>query len=60
MIHVWKGNHAFEMEKVTSAGLKTILSSPWYLDYVSYGAIWKNYYKVDPHDFNGKQFRHFK
>ena len=54
VIHVWKGNHALEIEKVTSAGLKAILSSPWYLDYIKYGATWKDYYNVDPHDFNGK------
>ncbi len=28
-----------EMEKVTSAGFHTVLSAPFYLNYISYGAL---------------------
>ncbi|XP_033109419.1 beta-hexosaminidase subunit beta-like [Anneissia japonica] len=41
------------LEKVTKLGLKTILSAPWYLNYISYGPDWKNFYQTEPEDFNG-------
>lgn len=53
VIEVWKGGEQKEMAAVTAAGLRAILSSPWYLDYISYGADWRNYYKVEPLNFNG-------
>ena len=53
VVEVWKDHYQKELFDVTAAGLKAIISSPWYLDYISYGADWQNYYKVEPLDFNG-------
>lgn len=48
------GRYNDEMSKVTAAGYPTLLSAPWYLDYISYAQDWQNYYKVEPHSFNGQ------
>ncbi|XP_013385149.1 beta-hexosaminidase subunit alpha-like isoform X3 [Lingula anatina] len=53
VVEVWKGGYPAEMSKVTQIGLRTILASPWYLDYISYGTDWPKYYRPDPHNFNG-------
>ncbi|KAM6975775.1 beta-hexosaminidase subunit beta isoform 1-T1 [Tautogolabrus adspersus] len=56
IIHVWKGNqlqYQNEMANVTSAGYQTLLSTPWYLNRISYGQDWRGHYKADPQDFNG-------
>jgi hexosaminidase len=53
VVEVWKGGYQQELSDVTAAGLKTIISTPWYLDYISYGSDWQNYYKVEPTNFNG-------
>ncbi|XP_068430138.1 beta-hexosaminidase subunit beta [Clinocottus analis] len=54
VVHVWIGSGADkEMSKVTAAGFTTILSAPWYLDYISYRQDWTKYYKVEPLSFNG-------
>ena len=36
---------------VSKLGYKMLLSSPWYLDLISYGADWKKYYTAA---LNGK------
>jgi hexosaminidase len=53
VIDVWKGGWEAEMKRVTSAGLHAILSTCWYLNYISYGADWTKYYKCDPQNFSG-------
>ncbi|KAM3874025.1 beta-hexosaminidase subunit beta [Diretmus argenteus] len=56
VIHVWKGNqqqYQAEMANVTSAGYQTLLSTPWYLNRISYGQDWRGIYKADPQDFKG-------
>ena len=30
-----------------------MLSSPWYLNYISYGVDWPKYYEIDPQEFDG-------
>ncbi|CAJ1070352.1 beta-hexosaminidase subunit beta isoform X2 [Xyrichtys novacula] len=58
VVHVWMGGTSSdEMSRVTEAGFTTILSAPWYLDYISYAQDWQKYYKVEPLSFNA-QARH--
>jgi len=52
-VEVWKGGSEQELAAVTASGFKAILSSPWYLDYISYGSDWKKYYVAEPLNFNG-------
>uniref|UniRef100_A0A8C2CZT6 Beta-hexosaminidase n=1 Tax=Cyprinus carpio TaxID=7962 RepID=A0A8C2CZT6_CYPCA len=54
VVEVWIGNKMEEeLQNVTGAGFTTILSAPWYLDYISYGQDWQRYYKVEPLNFPG-------
>ncbi|KAG7257861.1 hypothetical protein CRUP_000024 [Coryphaenoides rupestris] len=56
LIHVWKGNqqqYQDEMARVTSSGYQTLLSTPWYLNRISYGQDWTSFYKADPQNFTG-------
>ncbi|XP_017286745.1 beta-hexosaminidase subunit beta isoform X2 [Kryptolebias marmoratus] len=56
VVHVWIGGGSDkEMSNVTAAGYTTILSAPWYLDYISTGQDWQKYYKVEPLNFNGTE-----
>ena len=53
VIHVWKGGWQNELAKVTARKLRALISTPWYLDYISYGPDWHNYYATEPLSFNG-------
>lgn len=56
IISVWMGGDKEslnELEKVTGNGYRAVLSSCWYLDYISTGRDWPKYYLCDPHNFNG-------
>ncbi|KTF83582.1 hypothetical protein cypCar_00010108 [Cyprinus carpio] len=56
VVEVWMGNKMEEeLQNVTRAGFTTILSAPWYLDYISYGQDWQHYYKVEPLSFPGQE-----
>jgi len=55
VVHAWKGSWQDELAKITSKNYRALLSTPWYLDYISYGADWRNYYKVEPLSFNGTE-----
>lgn len=41
------------IEPITKKGYQVVLSACWYLNYISYGPDWKNYYECDPRGFNG-------
>lgn len=53
VIDVWKSGWQAEMNKVTAGGLHAIMSSCWYLNYISYGDDWTKYYMCDPQNFGG-------
>ncbi|CAI5455994.1 unnamed protein product [Caenorhabditis angaria] len=68
IIHIWKGNSHEEIyeyiHNVTAQNLPVIVSSCWYLNYIKYGADWRDeiggtaksnsrYYYCDPTNFNG-------
>lgn len=53
IINIWLGGWEKEMEKVTGAGHKAILSACWYLNYINYGMDWPMFYFCDPQDFSG-------
>ncbi|CAL8089385.1 unnamed protein product [Orchesella dallaii] len=56
VISVWMGNQTEagkELDRVTALGHRAILSSCWYLDYISTGRDWPKYYLCDPQNFNG-------
>ncbi|XP_032804737.1 beta-hexosaminidase subunit beta-like isoform X2 [Petromyzon marinus] len=54
VVGVWKNdNYTGELWTVTDAGYPVILSAPWYLDIISYGQDWRNYYSVEPLKFVG-------
>ncbi|XP_053196273.1 beta-hexosaminidase subunit beta isoform X1 [Scomber japonicus] len=58
IIHVWKGTqqqYQNEMANVTASGYQTLLSTPWYLNRISYGQDWRGHYKADPQDFKGTE-----
>jgi len=56
IVEVWKHGHGFSweetMKRVTKSGHRAILAAPWYLNYISYGVDWDQFYKVEPTNFN--------
>ena len=44
------------MQRVTERGYDAYLLAPWYLNVISYGEDWRNYYLVEPYNFTGKSF----
>ncbi|XP_027376119.1 beta-hexosaminidase subunit beta-like [Bos indicus] len=54
VVQVWKKqNFPMKLSQVTAAGFPVILSAPWYLDLISYGEDWRQYYSVKPLNFAG-------
>ncbi|KAB0369855.1 hypothetical protein FD755_018848 [Muntiacus reevesi] len=54
VVQVWKmGNLRMKLNKITADGFPVIISAPWYLDVISYGEDWKQYYSVEPLRFAG-------
>jgi hexosaminidase len=54
VIDVWKGgNWQQEMASVAQAGFHSVLSAPFYLNYISYGEDWPKYYTIEPSNFTG-------
>lgn len=57
VVDVWKGGWEAIMGDVTAAGLRGVLSHPWYLDMVnmdtSWAIEWSDYYSVEPTNFTG-------
>lgn len=48
IVHVWKDDPypaPEEIANITAQGLQVVLSSCWYLNYISYGSDWMDYYK---------------
>ncbi|CAH8527500.1 unnamed protein product [Schistosoma turkestanicum] len=56
VIHVWKSSDwKSVMKNITQSGYRVLFSAAWYLNLISYGNDWKNYYQVDPRDFGGSK-----
>lgn len=52
VVHAWKGDWQKELVQITNSSYRALLSTPWYVDYISYGADWKKYYNIEPLAFN--------
>ncbi|XP_037689430.1 beta-hexosaminidase subunit alpha isoform X4 [Choloepus didactylus] len=57
IIQVWREEtpvgYLKELEQITQAGFRALLSAPWYLNRISYGPDWKEVYMVEPLAFEG-------
>uniref|UniRef100_A0A8C2WI60 Beta-hexosaminidase n=1 Tax=Cyclopterus lumpus TaxID=8103 RepID=A0A8C2WI60_CYCLU len=56
VLHIWKGspaNYRKELSRMTKAGMRVLLAAPWYINHISYGQDWRNYYTVQPLNFSG-------
>ncbi|GAB5572310.1 beta-hexosaminidase subunit alpha isoform X1 [Prionailurus iriomotensis] len=57
IIQVWREevpvNYLKELELITRAGLRALLSAPWYLNHITYGPDWRDLYVVEPLEFEG-------
>ncbi|XP_022654987.1 beta-hexosaminidase subunit beta-like [Varroa destructor] len=54
IIEVWRstnGTWRRNLEQAVRHGYQVVLSAPWYLNYIQYGADWVKYYTVNPTDF---------
>uniref|UniRef100_A0A3Q3MM01 Beta-hexosaminidase n=1 Tax=Labrus bergylta TaxID=56723 RepID=A0A3Q3MM01_9LABR len=58
VLHIWKGVPAKikeELSRITKAGMRVLLAAPWYINHISYGQDWRNYYTVQPQNFSGTE-----
>jgi len=62
IIDVWKSGWQQELQTVTLNNFQSILSSPWYLNYIedpySWGSnwgAWEDYYLIEPLNFTGTE-----
>uniref|UniRef100_A0A3Q0R268 Beta-hexosaminidase n=1 Tax=Amphilophus citrinellus TaxID=61819 RepID=A0A3Q0R268_AMPCI len=58
VLHIWKGDPASyeaELSRITKAGYRVLLAAPWYINHISYGQDWRNYYTVQPLNFSGTE-----
>nr|XP_033490046.1 beta-hexosaminidase subunit alpha isoform X1 [Epinephelus lanceolatus] len=58
VLHIWKGTPASyyeELSKMTKAGMRVLLAAPWYINHISYGQDWRDYYTVQPLNFSGSE-----
>ncbi|XP_048960049.1 beta-hexosaminidase subunit alpha isoform X2 [Canis lupus dingo] len=57
IIQVWREempvHYVKEMELITKAGFRALLSAPWYLNHITYGPDWSEIYMVEPLEFKG-------
>ncbi|GAA6221384.1 beta-hexosaminidase subunit alpha-like [Lates japonicus] len=58
VLHIWKGLpevYQTELSRITKAGKRVLLAAPWYINHISYGQDWHNYYTVQPQNFSGTE-----
>uniref|UniRef100_A0A669F5A7 Beta-hexosaminidase n=1 Tax=Oreochromis niloticus TaxID=8128 RepID=A0A669F5A7_ORENI len=58
VLHIWKGvpaSYEAELRAITKAGYRVLLAAPWYINHISYGQDWRNYYTVQPLNFSGTE-----
>lgn len=54
LVEVWIPEKWQEtMERVTAKGYKTVLAGPYYLNLISYGLDWHNYWRAEPTNYTG-------